>query len=658
MAYAEKIFRTNFLEYASYVIKDRAIPDVEDGFKPVQRRIIHSLLEMDDGKFHKVANVVGHCMKYHPHGDSSIYGALVNLANFDLFIEKQGNFGNELTGDNASAARYIECRILPFAKKVLYHPSLVPMCESYDGRNKEPIVFPAKIPVVLMQGTEGIAVGMSTTILRHNPLEVVDAVIKALENKSFQLYPDFKTGAILDVSDYQDGLGSVLIRAKLNTKDEKKIIIEELPATVTTEKMIESIDKAASKGKLKISSINDFTTDKVNIEITLARGTYSKDVVDALYAFTDCEKKISCNSLVINNRYPKVMTITDIIHYHKDHLLGVLKNELEFEKNSLFDKLHARTLERIFVEDRIYKRIEQKRTSEAVVKAVLSGFEPYKDELLREVTEEDVERLLKIPIRRISLFDIEKNKKEIDEINNRIKEIDHHLNNLVSYAIGFLTDIRKDMQKIGFERKSKISTFEEIKVKEAVNRDLSLKYDNSTGMLGYEVKTGVEVLKVSEYDRILIVCKDGTYFIKDVPDKLHVGKGMQYCGFNDKDELDNITFTAIFVEKASKYLFIKRCKLNQFILDKSYSILPDPSEYKLVKLSTFEEAELSLKYKIKKGQRVNEETRYFSEYRVKGVKANGVRITMKELDGLKLKEIKGVVKSKKKDSEDDQPSLF
>ncbi|NLZ77648.1 MAG: DNA topoisomerase IV subunit A, partial [Spirochaetales bacterium] len=295
MTQAHQLFRRNFLEYASYVIKERAIPDLVDGFKPVQRRIIHTLFEMDDGKFHKVANTVGWAMRFHPHGDASIYEALVNLANNDLFIDRQGNFGNILTGDSAAAPRYIECRLLPFAKEVLYNPELTEWVESYDGRNKEPVTFPAKIPVVLIQGVMGIAVGMSTLILPHNRFEVLDAMAACLRGESFELYPDFPQGGIVDVEDYDDGKGTVLVRARLDTKDPKRIVVEELPWGTTSESLINSIEDAAKKGRLKISSINDFTAESVNIEINLARNTYSKDIVDALYAYTDCEKRITTN---------------------------------------------------------------------------------------------------------------------------------------------------------------------------------------------------------------------------------------------------------------------------------------------------------------------------------------------------------------------------
>jgi len=636
MAHAETVFKENFLEYASYVIKDRAIPDIIDGLKPVQRRILHSLFEMDDGKFHKVANVVGHTMKYHPHGDASIGDALVNLANMDLFIDRQGNFGNVMTGDSAAAARYIECRVLPFAKKVLYNPELTEFVDSYDGRNTEPVTFPAKIPVVLVQGAEGIAVGMSTRILPHNLIEVLDALKAVLKGEPFQLFPDFCTGGIMDVSGYADGKGKVLIRARLDTRDSKRIVIEELPFGVTTEKMIKSIEDATKKGKLKIASINDFTTDKVNIEITLARNTYSDDVVDSLYGFTACEQSISVNPLVIKENIPTVMSVSEIIHYHARHLVEVLKLELENEKRHLQDRLHARTLERIFVEERIYKRIEQKRTQEEVERAVISGFVPFKAQLLQEVTVDDVERLLKIPIRRISLFDIEKNRAEIDEINARIQQIDYELNHLIEYALSYLEEVKRLAGPENRKRQTEVASFKKVDLREVATRDLTLKYDPETGYLGYGLKTGNSLLQVSQFDRILIIQKEGTYFVTDVPEKLYVGKSLRYCDFADKDTLEKTVFTIIYQEKTLKYLFIKRCRITKFILNKTYELLPGES-YRLYTLSNLNDARITLIFKKGKGYKSLEDRTYFSRFLVKGVKANGVRLTTKEAQTIRLK---------------------
>ena len=638
MANAKDIFRQNFIEYASYVIKDRAIPDIEDGLKPVQRRILHTMIEIDDGRFNKVANVVGHTMRYHPHGDQSIYTALVNLANYDLFIDKQGNYGNFMTGDGPAAARYIECRLLPFAKKVLYNPEITEYVESYDGRNKEPVVFPAKIPVVLIQGTEGIAVGMSTKILPHNAHEVIDAQIAAIKGEAFELYPDFPGGGIMDVSDYQDGLGSVAVRAKLDTSNAKKIIIEELPYGVDSEKMIQSIEAAIKKGRLKIQSVNDFTADTVNIEISLAKGTYTKDVVDALYAYTLCEQKISVNCLVIRDKLPHVCTVSDVIRYHADHILEVSKKELEVQRGHLFDKLHTRTLERIFIEERIYKRIEQKRTQEAVVQAIRTGFGPYTDQLVREISDDDIDRLLKIPIRRISLFDIEKNHEEIDQINADIKQVDYDLSHLDEYSIRTLNAIKADLDAETHRRKTVIADFNIVDIRDVAKRDLDLRYDGLTGYLGTNVKTGNPLFKVSEFDKILIIQKNGTYYCSNVPDKLFVGKDITYCGLADKDSLEDIVFTVIYLDKKTKVTYIKRCKLSGFIMNKPYELLPDPDNNSLKKLSILPNAEVTVTYKGP--SRIKESTFLFSDFLVKGSKAGGVTITKKEVASIRIKACK------------------
>ncbi|AEV29658.1 type IIA topoisomerase (DNA gyrase/topo II, topoisomerase IV), A subunit [Sphaerochaeta pleomorpha str. Grapes] len=652
MAQAQSVFKQNFLEYASYVIKERAIPDLMDGFKPVQRRIIHSLFEMDDGKFHKVANVVGWSMRYHPHGDASIYEALVNLANCDLFIERQGNFGNFMTGDSAAAARYIECRLLPFAKKVLYNPELTEFVDSYDGRNKEPVFFPAKIPVVLIQGVTGIAVGMSTILLPHNALEVLDAMAACLKGESFILYPDFPGGGIVDVKDYQNGRGTVSIRAKLNTSDPKKIIIEELPYGTTSEMMIHSVEDAAKKGKLKISSINDYTSDRVNIEINLARNTYAEDIIDALYAYTVCETKISVNPLVIRDNLPTIMGISEILEFHSHHLIEVLKAELELEKGHLIDRLHARTLERIFIEERIYKRIEQKKSADEVNKAVVSGFKPFSEQLFRPIDDEDVERLLKIPIRRISLFDIEKNREEIEGINSQLHEIEKKLANLVAYALDYIQELKKMLGTELHKRKTKVNSFETIAIKEVAERNLSVKYDPSNGYLGYGVKTGSQMLEVSTFDRVLVIRKDGTYQVIDAPEKEFVGKGLLFCGYADKSELAKVTFTLLYQEKTYKYLFLKRCQISSYTLKKVYPLVPE-GNYKLVKLSTLPNAELTVTYKPKPGLRILEEKFYFSDYLTKGVKANGVRIVVKDIATIRLRGVKEIVHENKS-----EPTLF
>lgn len=634
MAYVQKLFNTNFLEYASYVIKDRAIPHIEDGLKPVQRRILHSLFEMDDGKFHKVANVVGHCMKYHPHGDASIYSALVVLANKDLFIEKQGNFGNIYTGDPASAARYIECRLMPLAKKVLYFPEITAFEDSYDGRNREPLTFPAKIPVVLVQGAEGIAVGMSTKILPHNFVEVLQAVRGALRDKKETLYPDFPTGGIIDVADYQDGMGKVLVRAKLDTSDPKRIVVRELPYGTTSDTLISSVENAARKGKLKIASISDYTAEEVEIEIKLARGVHTQEVLDALYAFTDCETSISVNSLVIVDNKPVLMPISEIIAFHAQHLVKILKAELKIEEGKLQDKIHARTLERIFIEERIYKRIEDKKSAAGVLKAVHTGLEPFQAEIRREVTDEDVERLLKIPIRRISLYDIEKARRELQELEARLKEVRKNLKNIVAYAEGYLDDLI-ETHGGDYERRSTIKSFEKVDVREAAQRNLDLRYDSDTGYLGHGIKTGKVLYKVSPYDRILVIRKTGAYSVIDVPERLFVDTGMLSCVIAEKDRLAKLVFSVIFIDKETNFAYLKRTKIEQYILNRGYTLIPDDA--KMIKLTTqHENVGVNVTYKPRPRMKILQESFPLDDYMVKGVKAGGVRLAAKEVKSIKF----------------------
>ncbi|UTY24346.1 DNA topoisomerase IV subunit A [Treponema denticola] len=643
MDYIESLFNKNFLEYASYVIRDRAIPDLEDGLKPVQRRILHSLFEMDDGKFHKVANVIGHCMKYHPHGDASIGNALVVLASKELFIDTQGNFGNIFTGDEASAPRYIECRVNDFAKTIFYNPHITDYTISYDGRNKEPLAFRAKLPVILAIGAEGIAVGMSTKILPHNILEIIEAEKAFLSGKSFALFPDFPTGGLIDVSEYEDGLGKVLVRAKLDTSDEKRIVIRELPFGSTTESMINSIEAASKAGKVKISEISDYTGENVEIELKLPRGVYSADVVDALYAFTECEQSIPCNLLVIKDNLPVQITVTDIIKYHAKQLMQILKDELEYERAMLTDRLHMRTLERIFIEERIYKKIETMKTAEGVINAVIKGFVPFKKELIRDVTEDDVDKLLKIPIRRISLYDINKNREEVREINNRLKEIAKLLKNLKGYAISVLDGIAAKLPAEEFKRKTEITGFTKVDVKEAVTRDTALRYDEETGYLGTSVTTGKEILRVSPYDRIFVLRKSGVYTVMDVPDRVFVDTGMWYCGFAEKEELSKVLFTVIYRDSKTKYAYIKRARVEGYILNRDYLFAPDNTEVLFV--STKLKFSFKLNYAPKPRVKKIEEEFKADSFAEKGLKAQGVRLSVREaLSAEELSEKKSLIK--------------
>lgn len=639
MDYVEHLFKNNFLEYASYVIKDRAIPSLEDGLKPVQRRILHTLFEMDDGKFHKVANVVGRCMQYHPHGDASIGSALVVLANKEFFIDRQGNFGNLFTGDEASAPRYIECRITPFAREIFYNPNITPYVSSYDGRSTEPLAFRAKIPVVLIIGAEGIAVGMSTKILPHNIREVIEAEKKCIQGKKFTLYPDFVTGGQADVSEYADGLGKILVRAKLDTSDEKKIVITELPFGSTTESLINSIDLATKAGKVKVAEISDYTADKVEIELRLPRGVYSKDVVDSLYAFTECEQSISCNLLVIDKNLPRQMTVTEVIQASAKQLLQILKDELEYEKKTLNEKLHLRTLERIFIEERIYKKIETMKTAEGVVQAVYKGFVPFEVELIRPINDDDIDHLLKIPIRRISLYDINKNREEVQAIKDRIKEINKLLKNLTGYAVTVLDGILSKISEDKTIRKTEITSFEKVNVKEAVDRSLSLRYDEKTGYLGTSVSTGMELFKVSPFDRIFVMRKNGIYTVLDVPERLFVDTDLVHCSFAGKENISKILFTAIYKDPESGFPYIKRSRIETYILNKDYVFLPDDKSEVLL-ISDKPNITVSVQLEPKPRVQSNEKDFAVNKYAEKGLKAKGVKLISRVALSAKLSEAK------------------
>ena len=655
MAIASKIFRENFLEYASYVIKDRATPYLDDGFKPVQRRIIHTMIEMDDGRFQKVANIVGQVMKYHPHGDASIGDALVNLATSKYFIDTQGNFGNILTGDPAAAPRYIEARILPFAKKVLYSPEITKYVDSYDGRNKEPEVFPAKLPIVLLLGANGISVTMNTRIMPHTPNEVIDAVKAALKGEDFELYPDFQTGGIVDVSDYDDGKGKVSIRAKVEVdKKGNRLIIEEVPFSVTTDALIEGIDAAAKKGKLKIASINDYTSDRANIEIVLSRGADPDAELKALYAYTDAETTISLSSIVIDNNKPRVMGVSEIVKHHAASLIEILKKELDVEKNHLIDKLQARTLDRIFIEERIYKKIEQMKSAEDVKSAVIKGLDAFKKEFVRDLTNEDVERLLALPIRRISLFDIEKNRREIDEINIQIKKVDYNHLHIKAYANTVLDDLKASLP-IDSHRKTRIEKFAKVNARNIVTRNLPLRYDTNNGQLGYEIKTGEELFKISEFDKVLVIQKDGSYRVENAPDKLYVGKGAQYICIADKDELKNTVFTLILQEKDSKILVIKRCTITSFTLSKLYTLVPTNGNFRILKFSTLPNAEIHLTFK---SSRVKDKSVYFSDYLVKNPSSQGTILSRNEVAQIKFRKLDDGEVPPPKEPKKEDPKLF
>jgi topoisomerase-4 subunit A len=632
----KELFESNFLQYASYVIKDRAIPALEDGLKPVQRRILHSLFEMDDGKFHKVANVVGHCMKYHPHGDASIGSALVVLANKEFFIEKQGNFGNIFTGDNASAARYIECRASALAKDVFYNPKLTVTAPSYDSRSREPVFFPAKIPALLVMGAEGIAVGMSTKILPHNIIETLEAEKACLKGQPFTLFPDFPTGGLVDVSEYKDGNGRVIARAKLDTQDPKRILIRELPFGSTTESLISSVEAAAKSGRIKIQGIQDFTTEQVEIEIRLPRGVYAQDILDSLFAFTECEQAVSVNLLVIDQNLPKVMTVTEVIQRHARQLIEILTRELELEKNEREEKLRFLVLEQLFIDKRIYQCIETMKTRGSIEKAVISAFAPYMQDYAKDtgadrVKQEDVERLLRIPIRRLSLYDSAASKKEVREIRARLKEIHRHLGNITACGVDFLDRVIaavKASEDLGRgARKTLVGTFGKITVKDAVKTKLPLKYDAETGYLGTGVP-GAVAAEVSPFDRILILKRSGTYSVAPVSEKIFVGPKAWWIGVADKEALGGIVFTLLYKETDTGYPCIKRCVIEGWIINREYPLVPAGAE--VLHVDTRGAFSFTVLYR----GLFPSETFHAEDYPVRSLKAGGCRLVEQAAEGL------------------------
>ncbi len=618
-----KLFDENFIEYTSYVIKERAIPDINDGLKPVQRRILQTLYNMDDGRFQKVANVVGEAMKLHPHGDASIFGALVNLANKDILIERQGNFGNIYTGDQASAARYIECRLSSLAKETLFNRDLTEYQPSYDGRMQEPVTLPAKIPLLLLLGAEGIAVGMATKIMPHNFCELLRAQKKILKGKSVELYPDFQQGGMLDVSGYNSGNGRLKCRAKIVEKNEKTIVIEEIPYSTTTTSIIDSIEKADKSGKIKIQSISDYTAEKVEIEIKLARGIYAKDTIKALYAFTDCEVPISPNLTVIKDNQPVNISVEEVLQYNTEKLVQDLERELRIELGRLQDKLHARTLEQIFIEERIYKRIEECKTYKSITETVKNGLDAFEDRLIKPVSMEDIERLLEIRIKRISRFDLDRQHKEIKEIKRSIKDVEKKLKDTVAFTISYLDGLLKKYGRY-YPRKTTIDTFTEVKARKVALSNLTVGYHRETGLMGYHVKSDCDMsFSCSEYDKILLIYKDGRYKAIKVPDKIFVDHDIYWAGIIQGETIFNV----LYREGSRSQTYIKRFMTPKFILDKDYRLFPAHKKSWIQFLQTGEGVRVRIDFIPTKRSKINSERLEFDEYLIKGAGAIGKRLS-------------------------------
>jgi topoisomerase IV subunit A len=627
MGKLQRLFDNNFLDYTSYVIRERAIPDIDDGLKPVQRRILQTLHNMDDGRFHKVANVVGETMKLHPHGDQSIFAALVNLANKEYLIERQGNFGNIFTGDQASAARYIECRLTPLARETLFNRDLTLYVDSYDGRMKEPVTLPAKLPLLLLLGAEGIAVGMATKIMPHNFNELLRAQISCLRGEQFTVYPDFPRGGIIDVSEYNGGNGRIRCRARIVEADEKTIIIRELPYSITTEGLIDSVEKAAKSGKLKIASINDYTAEEVEVEIKLPRGVYAEETIDALYAFTDCELSVSPNLVVIRDHMPCQMTVEEVLRHNTGKLIRDLEKELRIDLGRQKEKLHARRLEQIFIEERLYKQIEEITSYPKIVTTVGKALEPFRDEMIREVTREDIEKLLEIKIKRISRYDINRQKKEIRTIERAIRAIEKSLRDMVGFTINYLQGL---LDKYGesYPRRSTIEHFDEVDARAAAFSNLVVGYHRESGFLGHKIKAEDEKQDIevhcSELDRLMLIFSNGLYKVINVTDKLFVGSDLLWMGVLE----NNLVFNLIYRNGAENRSYVKRFRTPRFIINREYRLFPQHKRSVIQFLETGEQGvRARLSFVPSSRAKYNSMTLEMDDCLIKSAAAKGKRVS-------------------------------
>lgn len=623
------LMQGHYIKYASYVILERAIPNVIDGLKPVQRRILFTLWQMHDGKLHKVANVAGQTMPYHPHGEAPIVEALVNMANKGYMLDRQGNFGNLATGDPSAAARYIETRLTPLSVETLFNEDLTDTIPTYDGRHQEPICLPAKIPVLLLHGAEGIAVGMATHILPHNFNELLEAEIAILEGREFTLLPDFLTGGLMDASDYAKGKGKVKLRAKVEIRDPKTIVITQICYSTTTESLIRSIDEAAKRGKLKIDAINDYTSDKVEVEIKLPRGQYAEEVIDALYAYTECEVSLNSQIVVIKDNLPWEPNVDEIIHLHVQKLQEYLRLELEIERDNLLEKIFEKSLEQIFIENRLYKKIENIAKYDQIHSTVEKSLEPYHDQLSRIPTYEDRERLLNIPIRRISRFDLQKNQEEIAAIREQLTQVEKDLKQIKKFTIRYLKNLLAKYGK-AFPRRTQVKEIEQLDMRAIQTRAVKVGYDPKTGFLGTKV-TGAHVFECTNFDKILVMFKDGTYTVTNIPEKQYVNRDDNnaiYVGIADKKTVINVAYK----DPKTLLCYAKRFIVNKFILDKSYRFIDEGMNVEF--LSTHSEAAIDVMFVPKVKQKTSKMEFKFSSALVKGVSAKGIRIANRQVKKL------------------------
>ncbi len=577
------LYQDWFLDYASYVILERAVPHINDGLKPVQRRILHSMRRMDDGRYNKVANIIGHTMQFHPHGDASIGDALVQLGQKDIVVDCQGNWGNILTGDSAAAPRYIESRLSKFALDVIFNPKTTAWKPSYDGRNQEPVTLPVKFPLLLAQGVEGIAVGLASKILPHNFNELIEASILYLKNQPFELYPDFPTGGLIDVARYNDGLrgGSVKVRAKISKLDKKTLVINEVPFGRTTSSLIESILKANEKGKIKIRKVDDNTAANVEILVHLAPGIDPDKTIDALFAFTDCEIPVSPNACVIENDKPRFLGVSEILKISADNTLNLLKKELEIRINELEEDWHMASLEKIFFEEKIYRELEKDvETWEKVVDAVERGFDPFRKLFRREITRDDVLKLTEKPVRKISRFDIKKADELIKGIEDELVKVRYNLVNIVPYTIKYFEDIRRKYGK-GRDRKTEIRSFDNIEATMVVVANEKLYVNWEEGFAGTGLKKDEYICDCSDIDDVIAIRKDGTYIITKVSEKAFLGKELQYVNVFKKNDNRTI-YNVIYRDGKNGPIMMKRCAITGITRDKEYTLTKGSPDSRLL----------------------------------------------------------------------------
>jgi len=566
------MYKEYFIDYASYVILERAVPAIEDGLKPVQRRILHSMYELEDGRYNKVANVVGNTMKYHPHGDASITDAMVQLGQKDLLIDTQGNWGNILTGDGAAAARYIEARLTKFALDTIFNPKTTPWQASYDGRNKEPVHQPVKFPLLLAQGVEGIAVGLACKIMPHNFNELIDASIDILKGKTTDIMPDFPTGGSADFSRYNNGLrgGKIRVRAKISILDNKTLVITEIPFGTTTGSLMDSIVSANEKGKIRIRKVEDNTAENVEILVHLAAGISPDKTIEALYAFTDCELSISPNACVIIDERPVFMGVNDILRHNTHATRDLLRQELEIEKSELMESILFASLEKIFIEKRIYRKIEEAESWEEVIRIIDKGLDPYKPDFYREITRDDIVRLTEIRIKRISKFDSFKNDELIARLNESLVKVQHNLDHLTDYAIAYFKEIRKKYGK-GRERKTEIASFESVEAVSVVVRNEKLYWNKEEGMVGYGLKNGEYICECADIDDIIVFREDGTMTVSKVTEKAFIGKNAIHISLWMREN-QNTVYHMIYRDGKNGAYMVKRFRVKGITRDKDYDL--------------------------------------------------------------------------------------